>query len=85
MAHSPNLFQRALACSRGLLLLADAGLVVVLTSSQLSEDASLLAGLLEPLHGLLERFVVLDFDHGHTCFLLLTFKRCGGILLPEGL
>ena len=83
MGNSPHLLQRALASGSSLLLLADARLVVVLTSPQLGENAGLLTGLLESLHRLFERFVVLDFDHGHTRFLLLTLVGRGRIHGPH--
>ena len=46
-----HLLERTLARRRFLLLLPDAGLVVVLAPPQLRQDARLLAGLLEALHG----------------------------------
>lgn len=72
MGHSPYLLQRSLASCCSFLLLADAWLVVILTSPELGEDSGLLAGFLESLHRLFERFVVLYFDHGHARYLLPT-------------
>ena len=70
VAHTPHLFQRPLARRRRLLLLSNARLVVILSTPELRENASLLAGLLEATHGLLEGFVLLNFDDGHVFFSL---------------
>jgi hypothetical protein len=64
-APSAHLLESALARCRRLLLLPDAGLVVVLAALELAENARLLALLLEALHRDFERLVVSDLDHRH--------------------
>src|SRR5262245_27978926 len=64
-SHPSHLLDGALPSGSGLLLLADAGLVVVLAPLQLGEDPRLLALFLEAPHRDFEGLVLPDLDDGH--------------------
>src|SRR5882724_8610350 len=62
----PRFLQRALLRRQRLLLALDRRLLVVLALPDLAQDASLLALLLEALHGVFERLAFLDAHARHS-------------------
>src|SRR5882672_3108443 len=64
----PRLLEGALLRRQRLLLALDRRLLVVLALPDLTQDSSLLALLLEALHGVLERLAFLHSHARHSCY-----------------